>query len=266
MRSLIAVVLALVMFAAPCLAGDRSETVYDYVKPTFDPAVPGPVFDEDGRIILYDNGPFETRPGFSTLQNTSLGMGTYGFGYQFYYGNMLADEFVIPVGETWEINQITFFGYQTGSETNPSTFIGHYVTIWDGPPDLPGSSIVWGDMSVNVLTSSVWSGVYRELESAAGATNRPIMANTCAIGTTLTAGTYWLVWQADGTLSSGPWAPPITILGVIGTGNALQYTTSGGVWAPALDIEQQGFPFLIEGVFPSPVEESTWAAVKAMFR
>jgi hypothetical protein len=67
-------------------------------------------------------------------------------------------------------------------------------------------------------------------------------------------------------LTSGPWAPPITIPGVFNTGNALQYTTSGGTWAPVLDVEQQGFPFIIEGVHPSPVEETTWAAVKAMFQ
>src|SRR4030067_1536487 len=57
--------------------------------------------------------------------------------------------------------------------------------------------------------------------------------------------------MADGDITySGPWAPPITILGQITTGNALQYTSSSGAWAPALDTgtdTQQGFPFVIEG-------------------
>ena len=38
------------------------------------------------------------------------------------------------------------------------------------------------------------------------------------------------------------------------------------VWSPVVDLEGQGFPFMIEGVHPSPVEEATWSSVKAMFR
>ena len=109
MRSLIAVVLTIMVFAMPCLATDRTETVYDNIKPTYDPAVPGPLFD-GGRDILYDNGPFETSAGLSVLQ-TALGMSTYGFGHQLVSGNIIADDFTIPVGETWEISDITFFGY-----------------------------------------------------------------------------------------------------------------------------------------------------------
>jgi len=41
---------------------------------------------------------------------------------------------------------------------------------------------------------------------------------------------------------------------------------SAGAWNPVIDLEPQGFPFIIEGVYPSPVEATTWAAVKAMFR
>ncbi len=51
----------------------------------------------------------------------------------------------------------------------------------------------------------------------------------------------------DGSLTSGPWVPPVTILGQTTTGNALQFTS---VWAPAIDTgigTQQGLPFLILG-------------------
>jgi hypothetical protein len=83
----------------------------------------------------------------------------------------------------------------------------------------------------------------------------------------LTAGTYWLAWQTDGLLSSGPWAPPITIDGMATTGNALQYVSS---WGPANDSgtsTQQGFPFIIEGTRgPIGVEATTWSMVKSLYR
>ncbi len=264
MHRLLVAVLAVLLFATPCLASDRYETVYSGDKLSYYPMVPGPVFD-GGRDILWDNGPFESQPGLSVLK-TGMGMGTYGFGHQLLNGNMISDEFVIPAGATWEIQDITFFAYQTGSLTNPSTITAVFVTIYDGPPSNPASNIIWGDMSVNVMTSTVWSGVYRVPDYDLVATNRPIMANTCHVGTTLMAGEYWIVWQSDGSLSSGPWAQPITIDGVIGTGNALQYTTTAGAWGPVLDVEPQGFPFIIEGTHPSPVEDVTWASLKAMFR
>jgi len=60
-------------------------------------------------------------------------------------------------------------------------------------------------------------------------------------------------WTTNGTLSSGPWAPPISILGQTTTGNAIQYTTA---WAALIDSSsgtQQGLPFIIEGLVV-PVE------------
>ncbi len=52
------------------------------------------------------------------------------------------------------------------------------------------------------------------------------------IGTALAQGTYWVQSATDGSLASGPWAPPITILGQTTTGNALQYTTPRGPRLP----------------------------------
>ena len=96
------------------------------------------------------------------------------------------------------------------------------------------------------MTNTIWSNIYRILEGSPG-TIRPIMVNTVGVNVILGPGTYWLDWSTDGSLSSGPWAPPITINGQTTTGNALQYTTS---WNSALDSgtsTQQGFPFVILG-------------------
>jgi len=78
-------------------------------------------------------------------------------------------------------------------------------------------------------------------------TNRYIFANTALVNQYFGPGTYWIDWMTDGSLTSSPWAPPVTILGQTTTGNALHYT---GSWAPANDTDlltQQDMPFIIMG-------------------
>jgi uncharacterized repeat protein (TIGR01451 family) len=72
----------------------------------------------------------------------------------------------------------------------------------------------------------------------------------------LPPGTYWLDWQTDGSLGSGPWAPPVTITGTAITGNGLQsLADNGATWAPANDTgdgaPQQALPFIITGTLPN---------------
>jgi hypothetical protein len=201
------------------------------------------------QVVLYDNGPLVTDPGggsggadASALQ-TALGLGTYGVGHQVSLGYRIADDFTVT-DANWTIETITFFAYQTGSSTT-STITAVNLQIWDGPPDDPTSTVVWGDPTSNVLTSTSWSNIYRVLDTDLLNSDRPIMANTVTVNTVLPAGDYWLDWTTDGTLTSGPWAPPISIVGQTTTGNALQYTTA---WAPVVDgTFPQGFPFIIEG-------------------
>ena len=123
--------------------------------------------------VLYDNGPIVTHPGggfggadASALQDVSLGMGTYGFGHQISANNRVADDFTVPAGSPWTIDTITFYAYQTGSTTT-STITDVRVQIWDGPPMVDGSNIVFGDLVTNRLASSTFSNVYRVLDSDA---------------------------------------------------------------------------------------------------
>ncbi|MBE2198541.1 MAG: S8 family serine peptidase [Anaerolinea sp.] len=221
-------------------------------------------------VVLYDNGPLVTHPGGgaggaddSRLQNSTLLMTTLGFGNQFAVGNRMADEFVVD-DSGWILDTVTFFAYQTGS-TTASTITGVYVQIWDGPPNDPGSSVVFGDLTTNRMVSTGWSNIYRTSETSIGNTTRPIMANVVDLGGLfLPAGTYWFDWTTDGTLTSGPWAPPITVVGQTTTGNALQFT---GTWGAANDggsLTQQGMPFVIEGSLASACgdpEDIAWLSV-----
>jgi len=212
------------------------------------------------RALLFDNGPLVTHPGVgaggadeSALQSVSLGMNILGFGAQVLNGNSMADDFTIPAGEEWQIDTITSFAYQTGAGA-PSTISGMFVRIYDGPPNA-GGTVVWGDdvaggWVTNILSTSAWMNAYRVTETSSGNADRAIMANVATIDTTLTEGTYWVEYIFDGSGSfSGPWGPPVTMLGQTTTGNGLR--TIAGVWEALLDTggtdTPQGAPFIVEG-------------------
>lgn len=207
---------------------------------------------------LYNNGTFANSPGSgvggadeSIVQSVSLGMSTLGFGHQFVNDNTIADDFTIPAGDTWTIDDLVFYAYQTGSSTT-STITGVRFQIWDGIPEAAGSNVVFGDLTTNRLASTAWSNTYRVSETTMGtATNRPIMRNIATAGLTLTAGTYWIEWQTDGSLPSGPWAPPLTITGTAVTGDGLQQLNNTRIFNPASDFGPgapvQGFPFIVRG-------------------
>jgi hypothetical protein len=226
------------------------------VKETSHGLVMGPV----DANVLWDNGPLVTNPGagfggadVSLLQSISLAMNTLGFGHQYSLGYKAADDFIVNSPSGWDITGITFYAYQTGSTTN-STITGVYFAIYDGDPMQPGSTIVFGDFVTNRMTATGFSNIYRVTESDLLVNNRPIMTNYCDVNLHLVPGTYWIVWSTDGSLASGPWAPPVTVLGQTATGNGLQHTTAWGGAYDNVDITRpQGYPFIIYGPEPLPV-------------
>ena len=214
-------------------------------------------------VLLYDNGPLTTHPGggfggadASALQS-AISLTVYGFGAQISANNSMADDFTIA-GADWAIDEIQFFTYQTGSTTT-STINDVRLQIWNGPPN-GGGSVIYGDMTTNRLSSTSWTNIYRSIDTDLLASNRPIMRVSIQFSPALvlTAGTYWLQWQYGGSLASGPWAPPISIVGQTTTGDALQ--NLAGVWGAALDgTFPQGMPFMIFGNSgpPCPVTAPT---------
>jgi len=249
----------LIVAAVPMWAGNDRDLVNPSDPVVTNPADPNAPTWQGPEAVLYDNGPLVTHPGGgaggadASAVQTALLMSTYGFGHALTSGYRIADDFSFSDTE-WDIQTITFFAYQTGSSTT-STINHVNMQIWNGQPG-GGGSVIFGDTSTNRLGSSSWSNIYRVLDTGLTDTQRPIMANVVNVGTNLLAGTYGLDWQTGGTLTSGPWAPPITMLGVTTTGNALQFDPATSTWNPAIDSgasAQQGFPFVIEGVVV-PVE------------
>ena len=199
--------------------------------------------------LLYDNGPYWNTPGTPnvSLLETSLGMNTLGSGAQFTANNSVADDVVFT--DDVEISSIDVFAYQTGSSAPSITAI--YMQVWDGDPSDPTSSVVWGNLTTDILDDVVYADANRASESSPGDTSRQIQRVTAlTTGLTLTAGTYWIHYTFEGSGSSGPWTPPIAILGQTTTGNALQYQGAISAWVALEDsgtLTPQGLPFMVYG-------------------
>jgi hypothetical protein len=214
--------------------------------------------------ILYNNGQGISPP-FGLVNYPGAGYGgadasalesallenTYGYGHQHLSGLRVADDFTVPA-PGWNVDRVKFFAYQTGSTTQ-STMTGVTLRIWSGTPGT--GTVVFGDITTNRMTATAFSNIYESIDTALTASNRPIMQQTVAVGSTLPAGTYWLDWDTDGSLASGPWAPPMRQRGQTSFpgANAMQYVTG---WLPIQDtgsLTPDGLPFVIEGtVVPEP--------------
>ncbi len=208
----------------------------------------GTYYFQSPDAIVYDNGPYFNvagPPDISFLQDASLGMSLYGFGAQFTAGNSMADDVVLT--DSYDITSIDVFAYQTGSSAPSISAL--YLQVWDGDPSGGGASVIWGDLTTDILDTASATDAFRQLESAPGDLSREIQrANGLTPGLSLTPGTYWIEYSFEGTGASGPWAPPIVITGTAVTGNALQ--NQAGLWVPAEDagaLAAQGMPFVMYG-------------------
>lgn len=198
-----------------------------------------------GSNILWDNGNLVTHPGQGPGGSDAsiIHATTFGFGAQIGLNNALADDFTIPRG-IWDIDRVTVYAYQSGSGVTP-TINDLRLQIWSGRPGDQGSSVVWGNLTSNVLDAATFTGVYR-VQTLPGDTVRPVMALRANVDTVLSAGQYWIEWQAGGTLASGPFSPSLR-----GTGSDSGGQRVGSNWSfpPSGTSSTTGdeFAFLVEG-------------------
>lgn len=172
----------------------------------------------------------------------------YGFGSQGNLFNWMGDDFTVPAGQQWQIDSIKFYSYQTGS-TLTSTLTGSRIALWNGRVDSAGVTLRAGDTTTNRMRATYFSNIYRTTATPPYNTQntRPIMAVVDTLNVTLNPGYYWLQFTFLGSLASGPWAPPRTILNTPVTGNGKQKLAGTG-WANAVDgTNGQGLPFVIYG-------------------
>lgn len=204
-------------------------------------------------VTLHNNGPVVNGSGLSVLAAPAT---TFGFGAQTSAGNAVADDFTVGAGQTWNVESLSFYGYQT-----LSTGFTFQNATW---------SVVQGDVNTGTVIASGTTAVvnggrvgYRVTETTLGDTTRGIYNAVADVSDfSLAAGTYWLRWSLTGSLVSGPWQPPTSDAAV---GNAAQSTASG---AFATLVEAGSglgvtLPFTINGTVTSVPEPSSVAMMLA---
>lgn len=208
--------------------------------------------------VLYEQHELVNNPGAGVgatdLSELEATQDSWGSGCQKVETNSLADDFIVPVGETWQITGFVFYAYQSFAGTT-STFNGAYAKVYGEDPSTGATPIgeYWAD---NIMVSTEWINVYRVSDGELTNTDRAIMSITCELPTTLEAseGTYWVEWTLTGTSSSGPWVPHLQRLdGTLETGNAMQYAS--GAWTTTIEDptgSAQGMPFDVLGTSTEP--------------
>ena len=231
--------------------------------------------------VLFDQSQIVTQAGVgangadvSEVQ-TTLGFTDYGVNGDWEVGFTNADNFTVPMGETWYVNGFTVYSWQTGSTTE-STMQFLDFKVWDKTPDQADAQLLYDFSEQNMLSGSRWSGIYRVADNSLTDAERPIMYSASILSEEqtmeFTAGTYWIGWSGLGSMiNQGTYVPPITIVGEIITGDAWHLGYAG--WVPWTDDGTQtvqGMPFGLHGskstvdiddivsgvrIFPNPVSD-----------
>ena len=171
-----------------------------------------------------------------SIVQSDLGMTFSGINFNAKYNVNVSDEFIIPLNEEWKISGFIFYAYQTNAPSNLSTFSEAKVKLYSGKPS-EGGELVYDFSEIGNMVNSSWTGIYRISDYAGdpSSISRPIMKiNFYTPEFTLPPGEYWLEWSAYGSDAySGPWTPPVTILGQTNTGNAIQFVNNA--WRGFID-------------------------------
>lgn len=206
----------------------------------------------------------QNNQGNNTQTNTSAGSSCYlGTGSTQF---RCADDFTVPAGQTWTINDVLIYGYQTGfTGTTGGPFTGAVLQIWNGRPGDAGSTVIFGDLTTNRLGTVVNTQIFRLFNSSVpapgsppGTTRRVWEARVnVSPAQVLTAGTYWIEWRFQNAASGALFFPTVTEEGTRGVpgANARQFVGSTSTWQDAIDDGNptsspdvvQAFPFKLVG-------------------
>ncbi len=212
---------------------------------------------------IYTNGPIAT--GTLASDNTPAPAGyawselqapntTYGTSVM--YRNVIAidyaiaDDFVVPAGQVWNIASADFYCYQTGYTGTVPPIDAIRVRIWNGDPSLGTSTIVYGDMVTNVFNAanSADALVYRG--NIPMTTLRKVWKINANVTVSLPAGTYWIEHQLHDIGDLNLFSPPVTILNTLSDASWNAKQRDNTMWSDIIDTgtnTQRALPFVLNG-------------------
>lgn len=159
----------------------------------------------------------------------------------------LADDFKIPAGEKWNIENFYFYAYQTSFSGTSFPVNEFYFEIYSSDPAIAGAEKVYGDMTTNRFVSSEETKWYRILQGQTDNTTRKIYKMKIqAEDLNLNPGTYWIKWGSK--TSSGTHFYPQFPHDPSKENNAQQFVVTSSAWVNLDDGGQRvSFPFEITG-------------------
>ena len=205
--------------------------------------------------LLYSNGPFITNPiggtgaiaGLPisnadpfTVPGSTFNFSTTGVAATHATNTKSADNFVVPAGETWDLDAVTLYAFQT-SQTTP-TVTAIRVNLWtaapfsaNSPAPVPSPLPVPLLAEPLVLPAGTGTFVAHRQSATSTSTVRPVFAYTVSLdslpsGGVLQPGEYWLEWQFEGALSPSPnvFQPLVTPRTLVMGHNARLYNSLTG--------------------------------------
>lgn len=183
----------------------------------------------------------------------------------------LADDFTVTAGTTWTISSINLLSYVTDVPADNSPIRGVAVQIWLGTPGAAGSTVVWGNLTTNLMSDSTFANIYRN-ELNYSEPDRPLWNTTATTtGLVLGEGSYWVEWLTiTGSTSTRAYGVPVHVDGMTAApgANGLQgsYNASTGLttYTQVIDtgVQQvQDIPFILNGTVaavPEPATAALW--------
>lgn len=160
---------------------------------------------------------------------------------------MLTDDFQIPAGEKWSIQNFYFYAYQTSFSGTTFPVSDFYFEIYSSDPSVAGAVKVYGDVTTNRYVSAEETKWYRILQGQTDNTSRKIYKMKIqSPDLNLNAGTYWIKWGSK--TSTGTHFYPQFPHDAGKVNNAQQFVVASSTWVNLDDGGQRvSFPFEISG-------------------
>ena len=160
---------------------------------------------------------------------------------------MLTDDFQIPAGEKWNIQNFYFYAYQTNFSGATFPVNEFYFEIYSFDPAIAGATKVYGDLTTNRFVSAEETKWYRILQAqTVDATRKIYKMKIQATDLNLSAGTYWIKWGSK--TSTGTHFYPQFPHDASKVNNAQQFIVASSTWFDLNDGRQRvSIPFEISG-------------------
>lgn len=159
----------------------------------------------------------------------------------------ITDDFQVPSGEKWNIENFYFYAYQTGFAGATFPVNEFYYEIYSSDPSVAGAVKIYGDVTTNRFVSAEDSKFLRILQGQTDGNTRVVYKMKIqATGLNLTAGTYWIKWSSK--TSSGTHFYAHLPHDPARVNNASQFDVATTTWNSLTDAGQRvSFPMDITG-------------------